>query len=471
MEQSKSLAFLNGGGETGAMMREIDWSNSPLGRATAWPQPLKTLVGVMLAAKQPMFLAWGPERTFLYNDPYVAVLGNKHPAAMGLSFHEVWCEIRDDLDPLVDQVFAGEPVHMDDITLMMDRHIRPAEAHFAFSYTPVRDQDGIVVGLFCPCTETTQQVLAERRQVFRLSLEEHLRQSDDPKAIIASTVQALGRYLKVNRVGYGLVSPDDASVVLQTSYVDGVKPLDGAFELAHFGADTIAEQRRGHTLVQSDLVARPFGNPAAWAEIETLALVSVPLVRDGRFKALLYVNQREPREWMPEDVALVEYVANRIWDASERAQAEVALRESEAHLAGIFAQTGAGFAETDLDGRFVSVNDHYCDARGPPPRGAAHAVDARHHLPGRPRIHVALFQRVVATGEPFTIEKRYMRAGGEIVWVANTVSLINSTGAKKTLLAVAIDISERRSGSSATWRRRRRRPRRPTSPRARSSPT
>ena len=162
MNQMKSLAFLSGGGEIGALMRGFDWLATPLGAAAAWPQPLKTLAGVMLAAKQPMFIAWGAERTLLYNDAYAPVLGHKHPSALSQPFHDVWPEIRGDIEPLFAQVFDGAPVHMDDITLFLNRSGHPEETHFAFSYTPVRDAAGAVAGLFCACTETTQQVLAER---------------------------------------------------------------------------------------------------------------------------------------------------------------------------------------------------------------------------------------------------------------------------------------------------------------------
>lgn len=150
------------GGSMGSLMRGHDWSKTPLGPPSTWPSALKTLTGVMLNAKQPMFVAWGPERTMLYNDSYVAILGLKHPQALGRDFREVWSEAWDDLAPLVAQVFAGEPVHMDDITLMLDRHGTMEEAHFAFSYTPVLDENDRVLGLFCPCAETTRQVASER---------------------------------------------------------------------------------------------------------------------------------------------------------------------------------------------------------------------------------------------------------------------------------------------------------------------
>ena len=153
------------GGEMGALMREHEWAATPLGLPQGWPQPLKTLVGVMLAAKQPMFLAWGPGRTLLYNDGYAAILAGKQPAALGRDFLEVWHEIRADLLPIVEEAYAGQPVHMDDIELWMERRGYPEETHFAFSYTPVRDEAGEVAGFFCPCVEITEQVLAERRRV------------------------------------------------------------------------------------------------------------------------------------------------------------------------------------------------------------------------------------------------------------------------------------------------------------------
>ena len=75
----------------------------------------------------------------------------------------MWAEIRDDLVPIVEQAHAGRSLHMDDITLIMERHGDPEETHFAFSYTPVRDEAGAVAGFFCPCMEITGQVMAELR--------------------------------------------------------------------------------------------------------------------------------------------------------------------------------------------------------------------------------------------------------------------------------------------------------------------
>jgi PAS domain S-box-containing protein len=157
-----SLLFLQGGGEMGDCMRAYDWSATPLGSPEHWPVPLKTLAGVMLVSTQPMFMAWGSEQTWLYNSAFIPILGAKHPRALGRPAMEVWEEARADLEPLFARVFAGEPIHMEDLGLQLDRHGKLEEAHFSFSYNPARDAAGAVVGLFGVCVEITQQVLANR---------------------------------------------------------------------------------------------------------------------------------------------------------------------------------------------------------------------------------------------------------------------------------------------------------------------
>jgi PAS domain S-box-containing protein len=158
------LSFLVDGGQMGAAIRARNWTETVLGAPAEWPTPLKTLVSVVLGSNQPMFVAWGVEQTLFYNDAYATILADKHPRALGQPFMQVWAEIEADLTPIVEQAYAGLPVHMDDITLMMQRRGYVEETHFAFSYTPVRGEAGAVEGLFCACTEITEQVLAERRR-------------------------------------------------------------------------------------------------------------------------------------------------------------------------------------------------------------------------------------------------------------------------------------------------------------------
>ena len=99
-----STSFLAGGGEMGALMRAKDWSQSPLGAPGAWPQSLKTVVRIMLTSRYAMWMAWGEELSFFYNDAYRPTLGVKHPQALGMPAQKVWAEIWQDIGPRIEAV-------------------------------------------------------------------------------------------------------------------------------------------------------------------------------------------------------------------------------------------------------------------------------------------------------------------------------------------------------------------------------
>ena len=151
----------------GAMMRNHPWEDSPLGLPAQWPGPLKTLVGLMLNAPQPMFAVWGPEQWMFYNDAYAEILGGHHPA-LGQKFLQIWSEIREEVEPIMARAYQGEPIYMDDIELMMQRHGHVEETHFSFSYVPVRGDRGEVMGVFCVCAEITQELIAKRERATEL---------------------------------------------------------------------------------------------------------------------------------------------------------------------------------------------------------------------------------------------------------------------------------------------------------------
>jgi len=154
--------FLSGGGEAGALMRTHDWSRSPLGHPSGWPQALRTVVALMLNSKFPMFVAWGEQLCFLYNDAYIEILGDKHPSSLGAPFRQIWAEIWGDIGPIVERALQGEGTWWEKLPLLMNRHGYDEQTWFTFSYSAVRDDSGAVGGVYCACVEATEQVLGER---------------------------------------------------------------------------------------------------------------------------------------------------------------------------------------------------------------------------------------------------------------------------------------------------------------------
>lgn len=150
--------------DCGRLFRDLDWASNPLGPREEWGVELKTLTNVMLGSLQPMLIVWGPSQITLYNDGYAAMCGNRHPQAFGKPFYDLWHDIWDQVDPIITAAYNGHGTAMDDIQFTMHRNGYPEETHFAFSYTPVRDPWGTVLGMFCACNEITAQVAMARKE-------------------------------------------------------------------------------------------------------------------------------------------------------------------------------------------------------------------------------------------------------------------------------------------------------------------
>ncbi|RYZ42448.1 MAG: response regulator [Myxococcaceae bacterium] len=157
--------LLAGGGQTGALMRTMDWSQTLLGPVHTWPQSFRTALGITISSRFPSTLYWGPDFLMLYNDDLLPMVGaNKHPWALGRPAFEVLPEIRQIIEPLLRQVMdTGEATWSEDLMLPLQRGEAPEEGYFTFSYSPVRDESGGVGGVLCCVLETSDKVIEGRR--------------------------------------------------------------------------------------------------------------------------------------------------------------------------------------------------------------------------------------------------------------------------------------------------------------------
>ena len=438
----QSTAFLADGGEMGALMREQDWSASPLEPPEGWPQSLRSAVGLMLANKHIMFVAWGPELAFLYNDAYRPVFGKKHPWALGRPFREVWSEVWDEVEPLVNAALSGEATWSENLHLVLKRNGYPEDCWFTFSYSPVRDEDGAIVGLFCAASETTEAVLAARRQAFRLQLEERVRDLSNPKDVMAAAVETLGRFLGVSRVGYGEMQADDETIVYETDYADGVDHLIGAFPIDNFGPGNIVDLRRGLTTAYSDVEADTRTADAGFEAIAARAAMAVPLVRDGRLRAVLYLNHREVRDWTADEVSLVQEVAARTWSAVEHARAEVALRDSDSRFRALVNATANVVYRMAPDWRELRRLDgmgFIVDTEAPTDDWIETYIPADE----RPRVLTAIKQ-AIRTKSAFDLEHRVLRVDGTVGWThSRAIPLLDDAGEIVEWFGAASDVTAR----------------------------
>lgn len=151
----------------GALLRAFDWAAAPLGALGTWPQSLRTATSMMLGARHPMYIAWGPELLLLYNDGYRQILGAKSfdvPAVLGQPFHIVWAEVWHEVGPMLDATMRGESIFVEDQRFTLTRNGFPEEVYASFSTSPIRGETGDIAGVLCVCSETTGKVRSQQER-------------------------------------------------------------------------------------------------------------------------------------------------------------------------------------------------------------------------------------------------------------------------------------------------------------------
>lgn len=281
-EEAEPGDFLSGGGEMGALMRALDWSKTPVGPPSDWPQSLRTAVGILLSSRHPMFLWWGPELVQFYNDGYRPILGTtKHPAAMGQRGRECWKEIWEIIGPMLETVFAGGSTYVQDGLLCLYRHGFLEESYFNYAYSPIRDEVGNVAGVFVACSESTRQVIGERRLKLLSDLRGKASEATDP----AEACETAARILSA-------AGPDLPFALIYLLDPTGRAELAGSagMSAADDGADPsgwpIEEAITTGRPVLVEALASRFGKlpGGPWPESPRRALV-LPLVRQGSGRA------------------------------------------------------------------------------------------------------------------------------------------------------------------------------------------
>ena len=164
MKDGHKIDPFPGLGEMRARMRAFDWANTPVGSIDTWSQSLKSTVRILLASRYPMILIWGPNLIQFYNDAYSKIIGDKHPAALGTDIRITLAEAWDTLGPMIESVMVtGVANWVPAQMLVLERSGYREESYFSLSHAPAEDDSGQIVGMFCVCSEVTQQILGDRR--------------------------------------------------------------------------------------------------------------------------------------------------------------------------------------------------------------------------------------------------------------------------------------------------------------------
>ncbi|KQT57388.1 MULTISPECIES: PAS domain-containing protein [unclassified Aureimonas] len=412
--KTPALPFLTDGGEAGALMRGIDWSGTPLGAPALWPAELRTIVGLMLGSRQPMLTVWGPERTTLYNDGYAAMCGQRHPQALGRPFQDLWYDIWPLVEPILERAYAGESTHMDDIEFIMHRNGYPEEAHFAFSYTPVTMADGSIGGMFCACTETTEQVAARRA------------------AMEASQRQRLLLQHMPGFVGV-LSGPDHVFEYVNDAYV----AISGARAfLGHTVREVFPElEGQGFYELLDEVfeTGRPFMIRATPIRLSG--------EEDERYIDLLYQPIRDGS-------GAVTGIFVGGYDVTEAQTSTRSLAESEERLRALVSTSSEVLYSHNPDWSEMSAlsgGNFLADTTTADPEWFSKYIPAEEQA----RVRAAI-DRAVATKSAFELEHKVVRADGDIGWtLSRSVPLLDAAGEIREWFGAASDVTERRATEEA----------------------
>jgi PAS domain S-box-containing protein len=310
--------FLQGGGKTGALMRANDWSSSPLGPPESWPRPLRIVVALLLQSRFPMFVAWGAELGFLYNDPYAEILGAKHPRALGRRFYDIWSEIWPDISPLIDAAMSGQATYREDLPLLMNRKGYDEQTWFTFSYSPVQDESGKVGGMFCAVQETTGRVLAERSlRELNETLERRVSEALAERKLLADIVEGTNAFVQVVDMQYKWLAVN-RSAADEFERIFGKRPRIGAGML-----DLLADQPSHQAAVRAI-----WSRALAGEEFTAIEEFGDPS-RDRRFYEMRFNALRDSRGEQIGAYQFVYDVTDRLRDQERLRHAEQALRQAQ----------------------------------------------------------------------------------------------------------------------------------------------
>jgi PAS domain S-box-containing protein len=422
-----SPALFPGSGVMSRMLRQHDWQASPLGDPAGWPDALKVALGMMLTSRFEMWLGWGPDLHFFYNDAYIPTLGIKHPHALARPFREVWAEVYGDVADQVATVRAGEATWNEALQLLLERSGYPEETYHSFSYSPLFGASGTVEGMLCVVSEETERVISARR---------------------LDLLRALGAAL----VGIG----DRGGVRAALATVFGAERSDFPFALLYFAdehaghactadADALACHRWPLGSDGAQTVALPGGLPVpngAWDRpADTAIVVAIPGPADQPPAGHLVfgLNPYRNRDAGLDD--LIQTIAGQVGGAL----ATVAALDHERQRADrLWAHSRDLMVSADADGVLRAVNPAWTRILGHP-LDAVIGHNFAEFVVSEDIAHTADgLARTIAQTELTGFENRYRTADGGFRWIS-----WNTTFEDGMAYAYGRDITEQKAHEAA----------------------
>ena len=146
------------------LIRNFKWSRTSLGPIEQWPQSLITVVNMILQSPVPLIILWNEDGYMIYNDAYSVMAGKRHPKLLGKMVVEGWPEFAGFNRNVMHECLTGKTLSYIDKKLTLNRNHLQEDAWFNLNYSPIIDESGKPNGVLAIAVETTERILAEKRQ-------------------------------------------------------------------------------------------------------------------------------------------------------------------------------------------------------------------------------------------------------------------------------------------------------------------
>ncbi len=422
-----------GNGEMASLMRGTDWAKTSLGAVESWPEALKTSVRILLTSKFDMWLGWGQDVAFLYNDAYRHTLGEKHPKSLAMPTRVLWAEIWPDIEPLIRQVYEkGEATWSEALLLLLERNGFPEETYHTFSYSPVYADDGMIGGLLCAVVEETTRVIDRRRLDSIRILASDLNIAEAPQDVFAAAQSALrGNLRDIPFSMTYLFSGSAADLIDSTGFE---RPLPQLLQQMRLGDDTTWPiEHDGAVIDLPDLTDWPRG---PWAQPPKRAVV-VSLQGQGTDKphGAIVVGLNPHLEPNEEYLGYLKLLGGQIASGLSSAEAYVAAHNERDRL---WTLSEDMLARADYGGNLIAVNPAWTKVLGWSEEKLLRDPYADIIHPENVDTVLAALADMARTGQPTRFENQILSSDG--VWTPIGWTVSPEPGGKY-FIAVGRDLS------------------------------
>ena len=397
-DDSTAIAAMFGtSGVAAAELGKIDWRAHPLGPPGTWPAGFRIALANLLASPDPMYIVWGEDRSYFFNDLYAPLVQTRWDGAMGAPFHELWADIWTHIAPGFDKAMAGEATRVVDQHVSMLGWGEQVDHWWSYSFAPLFDEHGVIAGVQCVTNETTEYVMkaqSERRAAEALAVSEaRLRRAQEAGQIGIFSIDIHSAELVATPEFFRLFGLPEVAVLPASVIQEMVVPED-----AHIVSDRRRREAEDIQLQVEYRIRRADNGEIRWIE------------RRGEFE---HDAKGRPLRLVGVVQDVTERQASRVALADLNATLEARVKERTAErnlLAKIVEETDNFVFVVDMDFRWMAFNqagaDEFGRIFGKTPRVGDRIHDSLARLPEEHAAIDAVWGRALA-GEEFTMTAEF----------------------------------------------------------------